>query len=639
MSDDKKYTLDDILAEYNSKDMTEDEAAEAAEKTAEIAAEATETEAEAPETTETAEIAAEVKETEEFPEAAEETAAEAETEIPETAETDSGEDAGEEVFADESDDGDEEIEQELLEDISAENDEESVTAEVSAEAVTWADSGISEEINNIDIPEETEEDPEEKSDKEEISKEENSEEEPAKEQISEEGSDKEENSKEETAAEKASEEETEEISGESEDVNDKWLKKTAKNIFPVKGDSIGEIIRKIIFMAASVVFIGAGAMLISTLIQSRAALKDKDKNKDIITTTLATYIDENGNVVYIDPTDEEIAQHNFNVAQYYKGINKDYVGYLEVEGCDIYEPVVQGEDNDYYLRINISGGSNKAGTVFMDYRCTVSEDYVSPNIVLYGHNQEDGTMFGNLKEYKQNVEFYKEHPLVKFSSEFETGEYLIYGFFVTHVYPKQDSNGEVFHYHDYIETLNDEYTFNWYINEIQKRNQIISPVDIKFGDKLLCLSTCSNEFTDSRFVVFARKLREGESAEDYDFSEAYMNPNAKGVDWDAIMSGERTSPTETEVIDDIDDDPGVTTWSKSNSKTNSGNGSKNDGRTSITPPPPETEVTTTTASETETKKKKTTTKAETTTEASESEEKTSGTEAPVQEGSETETAS
>ncbi len=350
------------------------------------------------------------------------------------------------------------------------------------------------------------------------------------------------------AEDKVTEPETEETAAEpiaeEEDVNDRFLKKFLKGLLPWKGDGVGEVIRKIIFIIAVAVFIGAGVMLVSTLMQSEEAVEEKKENQSIITTTIATTIDSEGNVVTIAPTEEEIAEHNFNVAEHFKSINEDYIGYLEVGGCDIYEPIMQGDDNDYYLDHNYYGGTNKAGTVFLDYRCTVSEEYISPNIVFYGHNQEDGTMFGNLKEYKQNVEFYQENPIVKFSPEFETGEYVIYGYFITHVKPEQDSKGEVFHYHDYIETLNDEETFNWYIEEVQKRNQIVSPVDVQYGDKLLCLSTCSNEFSDSRFVVFARRLRDDETIEDFDFSEAYLNPYAKGVDWDAIMSNETSLETE-----------------------------------------------------------------------------------------------
>ena len=234
--------------------------------------------------------------------------------------------------------------------------------------------------------------------------------------------------------------------------------------------------------------------------------------------------------------------------KYYKEISENVIGYIELEGCDIYQPVVQGEDNDYYLTRTYYDEENKGGAIFADYRCVFEDGYSSPNIVLYGHNQEDGTMFGNLKNYKQNLEFYAENPVVTFNTEYGVGTYLIYGFFVTNALAKQDSNGEVFHYHDYIEAMNDEYTFRWYLDEVKERNQIISPVDVKFGDSLLCLSTCSNEFSNSRFVVFARKLREGESVEDYDFTEAYFNPNARGVDWEAILSGETTTTVSEEEI-------------------------------------------------------------------------------------------
>ena len=226
----------------------------------------------------------------------------------------------------------------------------------------------------------------------------------------------------------------------------------------------------------------------------------------------------------------------------------------------------------------------------------------------YGHNQEDLTMFGSLKNYKQNVEFYSENPLVRFSTESASYEYLIYGFFVTNALEKQDSNGVVFHYQDYIETMADEATFDWYMDMVYERNQIISPVDVEYGDKLLCLSTCSNEFSNSRFVIFARMLREGETADDYDFSETCLNPYARGVDWEAIMSGE-TSAAEDEFLDEDDDSGEIT-----------GNGfletavhsTRRPAETAETSEPAETEVTTVpgnpgeeTAESTSKKKKKT----------------------------------
>lgn len=528
-NEEKNYTVDDILEEYSS----------ASEQTNGAVTE---------DNAETENIADIYRSTESFEE-------DVQTDIASEPISEESDQISEEISEDDADNDNIEISEEIIEEDKSEaenadivfNDEKSVE-EMTAEEFVLSNSELWE--NNISFSESEAEEliPENENNEEQS---EAADEEPFSENTEAEASAEEEKKE---AAEQPSVDTEKEAGPEvqNEDVNDKFLIRMLKSLFPWKGDGIGEIIRKIIFLAAVIVFIGAGVMLVNTLMQSEEAVEEKKENQSIITTTVATTIDSEGNVITIAPTQEEIAEHNFNVAEHYKSINEDYIGYLEVEGCDIYEPIMQGKDNDYYLNHNYYGGTNKAGTVFLDYRCTVSEDYISPNIVFYGHNQEDGTMFGNLKDYKQNVEFYSENPLVKFSPEFETGEYVIYGFFVTHVKPEQHSSGEVFHYHDYIEKLNDEDTFNWYINEVQKRNQIVSPVDVQYGDKLLCLSTCSNEFSDSRFVVFARRLREGEKIEDFDFSEAYLNYNAVGVDWEAIMSNETTESSSEEETTEIE---------------------------------------------------------------------------------------
>lgn len=316
-----------------------------------------------------------------------------------------------------------------------------------------------------------------------------------------------------------------------------------RGLFPMKGDSAGEVIRKCVFLLSACVFVGAGVMLASTLIQSKEAVEDLEKLQSEITTTVATTINEDGEIVTIPPTIEEREEHHESLMNSFVEVSGDVVGFIEVDSCGISYPVVQGPDNEYYLTHTYDNKKNKAGSVFMDYRCTLSDGYCSPNIVLYGHNQEDGTMFGNLKNFKNNVEFYRENPEVSFNSVNGLGDYVIFAYFISNVHEYQDSEGEVFHYHDYIDTLNSEATFNWYMKEVGERNQIISPVDVQFGDQLLVLSTCSNEYFDSRFVVMARKLRDGESYSDFDFKKARLNPDARQIDWDAIYS--RTTPTES----------------------------------------------------------------------------------------------
>lgn len=445
----------------------------------------------------------------------------------------------------------------------------------------------------------------------------------------------------------------------AEDTAQKTKKNILKEILPWKGDTVFEMIRKIVFIIAVIIFIGAGVMLASTLIQSNRAVKDLEQIKEVVTTTAKTTIDSEGNVITVAPTEEEEQQHNIDIMSYYKGISDKVVGFIELEGCDIYQPVVQDPEdttNTYYLTHTYYDEQNKGGAIFMDYRCTVSEDYVSPNLVLYGHNQEDGTMFGNLKDYKQDLEFYAANPTVTLRTEYETGIYLIYAYFVTNALEKQDSNGEVFHYHDYIEALNDEATFDWYMGEVQSRNQIISPVKAEFGDKLLVLSTCSNEFTNSRFVVFARKLRDGESVSDYDFTSASFNPYARGVDWTAIMSGETTTELteetseETTAPEETDEDGETTTKKKKKKKTSASDEENSADTLNASDPdtdtPVDADVTTVPpdasgegGEDTTTKKKKTTTESteETSAEETTSKKKKSTTVEDTEESSEEET--
>jgi len=316
------------------------------------------------------------------------------------------------------------------------------------------------------------------------------------------------------------------------------------SFFPHKGDSIPEILRKCVFIVALIVFIAAAFMLISTLVQSREAVIEQDEimsvYESIVSTTVETTVNEEGVVVTVAPSEtqshEERVEANFDIIEYYQKYSEDYVGFLEVSGCNIMYPVVQGDDNEYYLTHTYTGRQNKAGSLFLDYRCTITEEEVSPNLVIYGHNQEDGTMFGKLKLYKDNCSFYKYNPFVTFSTLYDVNDYVIFAYFVTNATAENDINGEVFHYHDYIDALSDEATFNWYMEEVYERNQIISPVDVEYGDELLVLSTCSSDFSEARFVVFARKIRDGENKYRFDFSSTVMNPDAKITDMDEAIS-------------------------------------------------------------------------------------------------------
>lgn len=92
-------------------------------------------------------------------------------------------------------------------------------------------------------------------------------------------------------------------------------------------------------------------------------------------------------------------------------INPDLVGWIYIEGTGINYPVVQGADNQYYLKHLFTGEWNSSGCIFLDARNNI--DLSDRNSILYGHHMKDGSMFHGLMEYKSQ-EYYDEHPTALF---------------------------------------------------------------------------------------------------------------------------------------------------------------------------------------------------------------------------------
>ena len=82
-------------------------------------------------------------------------------------------------------------------------------------------------------------------------------------------------------------------------------------------------------------------------------------------------------------------------------INEDIVAWIQIPGIDVDYPVVQGEDNEYYLYHTFRKEANKAGSIFLDYRNRA--DFTEQRVIIYGHNMKDGSMFSSLKKYQDSV--------------------------------------------------------------------------------------------------------------------------------------------------------------------------------------------------------------------------------------------
>lgn len=180
-------------------------------------------------------------------------------------------------------------------------------------------------------------------------------------------------------------------------------------------------------------------------------------------------------------------------------VNSDIVGWLEIEGTNINYPVLQGEDNQYYMTHDYKKEESRSGSLFLDkdYDWTIP----SSNLLIYGHNIKNGLMFQDLLKY-ENESFYKEHPEIRFTTKNEDFEYEIISVFKSRVYYKFEKN--VFRYYYFI-NAETEKEYNDFVNNAKTASLYDTGKNAKYRDQLITLSTCSYHTEDGRFVVVARK--------------------------------------------------------------------------------------------------------------------------------------
>ncbi|MCM1507572.1 MAG: class B sortase [Ruminococcus flavefaciens] len=204
--------------------------------------------------------------------------------------------------------------------------------------------------------------------------------------------------------------------------------------------------------------------------------------------------------------------------------NDDVVGWLKINNTQIDYPLLKDpgditpntgygsefvEYNEFYLHHNMNRQYLFEGNIYMDCRDNFGsdEDQQSENIVIYGHNMLNGSQFGNLRLYK-DTSYYWTNPFVYLSSNYKDYEYVIVSFCITSGNADTD-----FRYWD-MEELDTKADFDYYVNRIKRDQLLDTGVDIKYGDKLLTLSTCHADADNTRFIVLARRLRDGEIAGD-----------------------------------------------------------------------------------------------------------------------------
>ncbi|KKY02187.1 MULTISPECIES: class B sortase [Paraclostridium] len=184
------------------------------------------------------------------------------------------------------------------------------------------------------------------------------------------------------------------------------------------------------------------------------------------------------------------SQQNNNNSVDLSYINKDYRGWLDVGGTNIHYPIVQSSNNEFYLNKDMDKNYLESGSIFLDFQ---NDKFNDSNTVLYGHSMRNGTMFGQLKKFKDE-KFFTKHKTISISES--NGNILNYTIFSAYVTDSSNIYNKT--------SFDSKEDFNNFFNKIKKDSLFKSLVNVDSEDKILTLSTCSYEFDNARMVVHAR---------------------------------------------------------------------------------------------------------------------------------------
>ena len=247
-----------------------------------------------------------------------------------------------------------------------------------------------------------------------------------------------------------------------------------------KGGS--NIVSNIILVIAIVVFAVSAYKLYGIFSEYNKGDKEYQKIQDLVINTEKK-----------DDTKEEAFSVDFEKLL---EMNSDVVGWIRFdEPSEINYPVVQGRDNEEYLKRTFEANTNKLGTLFVDVNNP--GDFSGRNTFIYGHNMKNGSMFAQLLKYKDDS-FYKEHPY--FYIYKPDGKVRTYEIFSAGVV-KDTSDS-------YIMDYADDAAFQTYIDYIKQQSAYPTSAEVTTASKIVSLSTCTNVRDDERFLVHGVMIKE-----------------------------------------------------------------------------------------------------------------------------------
>ena len=283
-------------------------------------------------------------------------------------------------------------------------------------------------------------------------------------------------------------------------------------------------VSKVILFISVIVFLGSGGFLVykyfgEPVLEQMELSSYKSDYKSKEPSTAENGVWKNDSEQETKKKEEKcLADGTLHSFETIRELNSDVVGWITVPNTVIDYPVVQANNNSFYLHHNVNKEYNSSGCPFLDYRNSVKPDSQTKNFIIYGHHRRNGTMFAQLKKYN-DVSFYKKNPVLRFDTIYERSEWIIFSNFrATTTW----ATGTPF---NYIQTeFKDDAEYLKFIEAIRKRSLFTTPVDVNADDTILLLSTCSYEKSNWRMVIAARRVRDGESKINVSSASKALNP-------------------------------------------------------------------------------------------------------------------
>lgn len=242
-------------------------------------------------------------------------------------------------------------------------------------------------------------------------------------------------------------------------------------------------VRKILFLISLIVFLFSATCLVY---MGYEYYYNKKLNDDL--SKRLSQIIENGS--------NNNKSQNGSIMQNLIHVNSDIKGIIKVNNSKINYPIVQCDNNEFYIKHDVKKNKSKYGTIFIDCRNKLNNNSLAgQNVILYGHNMKDGSMFADLKLFK-NKEFYKNNQIVDLAILPKKYKFQIFSVFVVNA----DFDYRKIYFH------NDE-EVSKYLKLIKSSALYFKNVEFNCEDTMLTLSTCSYDRENARLVVQGKLIK------------------------------------------------------------------------------------------------------------------------------------